>query len=330
MTTIKDNIRRVASALGCRLPAPRFLSPRLPAILVYHGVPRCGPSVSAEIFERQLLFLKQRYELVSWERLGLPRSRLNKLQVVLTFDDGFRNNAEVVAPILRRHRIPAVFFVCSRHAEPGRYLWFSYLRALEKWFKGAGFQFRGRYFDMGASKRQSSVAELWSLLLDLRPHPGAMYRAIEEECPRLQDFAPESDLADCFAGMSAEQVEELSRDPLFTIGIHTVDHPYLTKCDADEAGRQMEDNKLWIERLTQKKCDLLAYPLGDYSADVLRHCERLNLRWGFSVENSIEGDPRLQLLRVGIYHPSLDELGFKVRWGRMLMHAHRYGYLVNH
>jgi peptidoglycan/xylan/chitin deacetylase (PgdA/CDA1 family) len=330
VTTIKNSFRFIAAAVGSRLPATRFLSPRHPVILVYHGVPRKGPGLSGEIFERQLRFLEQRFELVSWEQLGVERSLLAKVRVVLTFDDGFRNNAEVVAPILRRHNIPAVFFLCSRHAEQGRYLWFSYLRALERWFKGHGFPFRGQYFKMATRERRSSVALLESLLVALRPHPQAMDQAIQEELPRLESFVPEADLTDSIAGMSAEQAAELAADPLFTLGIHTVDHPYLTECDAQEIERQIADNKGWIERLTGKTCDLIAYPLGELNPQVLKSCEKLNLRYGFTVQKRIDGDAQLQLLRVGVYQHSLDELGFKVRWGGLLTRVQSQGYLVTH
>lgn len=33
----------------------------------------------------------------------------------ITFDDGFRDNFEVAAPILRRHRLPATFFVTASY-----------------------------------------------------------------------------------------------------------------------------------------------------------------------------------------------------------------------
>src|SRR5579859_1799198 len=199
-------IRQLVARIGWRMPLSQPLSPRGPVVLTYHGIPSRGlpEEIDAATFERQMVFLKAHFDLVSPDSLAIRSGSSKKRnQVLLTFDDGFRNNAEVVAPILRRYPVPAVFFVCSRHAEPGRYLWFSYLRALERWFKGDGFQFRGRYFEMSASKRQSSVAELRSLLLGLRPHPTAMYQAIEAECPQLKDFVPESDFADRFAGMSA-------------------------------------------------------------------------------------------------------------------------------
>jgi peptidoglycan/xylan/chitin deacetylase (PgdA/CDA1 family) len=328
---MKNVVRQLAAKVGWRLPLSRVLSGRRPAILTYHGIPRHGQAgeVDAATFERQMVFLKAHFDLVSWEQLATARTGLSPVQVLLTFDDGFRNNAEVVAPILRRHRIPAVFFVCSRHAEPHKYLWFSYLRALEQWYPGNALSFRGQLFDMSPSRRASSAAQLRSALLNLRPHPGAMYKAIEMECPRLEDFAPASGLADRSAGMTDQQVKELSSDPLFTIGIHTVDHPYLTKCEPAEMTRQIEDNKRWVQQLTSRNCDLIAYPLGDHCGQVLKICQRLHLRYGFTVEKSIEGDAELQLFRVGIYRPSLDELGVKVRWGRLITRLQSHGYLAS-
>jgi hypothetical protein len=277
-----------------------------------------------------MVFLKRNFEVVPWEQLEIRRARRDKLRVVLTFDDGFRNNAEVVAPILRRHGIPAVFFVCSRHAEPGRYVWFSYLRALERFFQKDGFRFRGQHFDMTAPRRHDSVAQLWSLLLTLKPHPAAMYQAIEEECPRLEEFAPLAELEDEFAGMSPEQVKKLAADSLFTVGIHTVDHPFLTECAAAEIRRQIGNNKAWIEQHTGKKCELIAYPSGDFNSEVLEICGDLRLRYGFSVCKKIDGHADMQLLRVGIYRESLDELGFKVRWGHLLTRMQSQGYLAAH
>src|SRR5882724_3584708 len=110
------------------LPLLRVLSSRSPIVLLYHGVPRRDDDsyITETVFEQHILLLKRYCDFATPQSLGARRNPLDKVRVLLTFDDGMRNNAVVVAPILRQHKVPAVFFVCSRHATPGKYLWFVY------------------------------------------------------------------------------------------------------------------------------------------------------------------------------------------------------------
>lgn len=112
-------------------------------------------------------------------------------------------------------------------------------------------------------------------LLHLEPHPVAMYDAIENELPHLEDFVNPTELSDNFAGMTEEQVGELAAHPLFSVGVHTVDHPFLTKCDSEEAFRQIKDNKTWIEEVTNGRCEAIAYPVGEYNREIVEQCRAL-------------------------------------------------------
>src|SRR5688572_20062796 len=78
---------------------------RTPVVLLYHGVPRTSerPHLDAAAFDQHVAFLKQHFAPVPITAAG---ERSLKARVILTFDDGFRNNCEVVAPILRRHGVP--------------------------------------------------------------------------------------------------------------------------------------------------------------------------------------------------------------------------------
>src|SRR4051812_47600033 len=93
-----------------------------PRILMYHGVPRrCAGEL-----ERQLRYLRRNFEVVSMGALvDAVRSGVPSLarKVVLTFDDGLRNNVTVVYPLLKRLALPATFYVCPRLADTGRWLW---------------------------------------------------------------------------------------------------------------------------------------------------------------------------------------------------------------
>ncbi len=290
-------------------------------VCLYHGVPGTATTdgVDGAVFERHMRFLKQHCEFVRPADEGRRRKGHDRLRILLTFDDGFRNNAEVVAPILRRHGIPAIFFVTSRHTEAGRYLWFSYLWALEKHFKGDGFLLRGDFIDMRANQRAESVDRLRRDLLALTPHPTAMYDVIDNELPPLQDFVEAHELTGSYAGMTTEQIGELaSDDRLFTIGGHTVDHPFLTRCLPGEARRQMADNRTWLEELTSRPCATLAYPSGDYNDEVVDTCRAVGFNRGYATTPIARRDKQFEVPRMGIYSPSVDVLGFKIQWGNVL------------
>jgi peptidoglycan/xylan/chitin deacetylase (PgdA/CDA1 family) len=308
--------------LASRIPGGRLVAPRTPVILLYHGVPASADDdMCGAVFDEHLAFLKQHCEFVPPTHVEERRRPSDRLRVVLTFDDGFRNNAEVAAPILRRHGVPALFFVTSRHTTPGKYLWFSYLRALERWFPGDGLTFRDTWFDMLPAARGRSIERLQGTLLELTPHPAAMYEAIESELPRLEEFVNPQSLADSYAGMTADQVAELAADPLFSFGIHTADHPFLTKCDRVEALQQVQRNRRWLEDVCGRPCDAIAYPSGDYNDEILEICRQARVKRGYAVIPRSSSCSDMEIPRFGIYAASTAALRFKAHWGAMLRRA---------
>jgi len=69
--------------------------------------------VRPEDLERQLRFLTRYFRPVGLE--AFLAGSLTARSVLVTIDDGYASTLEVAAPLLRRHRVPAVLFVC-----PGR------------------------------------------------------------------------------------------------------------------------------------------------------------------------------------------------------------------
>jgi len=293
---------------------------RTPSVLLYHGVSRtsrCG-EVDAARFETQVLFLKRHFAFIHPDQVGTRRAFGTRIQVLLTFDDGFRNNAEVVAPILRRNSVPAIFFISSRHVTPGKYLFSAYLTMLLRNFKANGFNVRGEFMDMRPNHRRETLRRLTRWLSQLKPYPTALYRVLDEELPRLEEFVTPEEIRDGCAGMTEDQVHEVASDPLFRVGAHTVDHPRLEECERDEALRQITENKLWLERVSGQACDTVAYPYGNYKRETIELCRLAGLHRGYAVLQKFISDPDWEIPRIGIYSPSVDVLGFKVVWARAL------------
>ena len=91
-------------------------------ILMYHGVARQGAGELAA----QLRYLATHFKVVSLETM-LDRIMNGSYpladEIVLTFDDGLRNNLTVVYPVLRELQLPATMFVCPALVESGEWLW---------------------------------------------------------------------------------------------------------------------------------------------------------------------------------------------------------------
>jgi peptidoglycan/xylan/chitin deacetylase (PgdA/CDA1 family) len=324
-----NNVLRLGLRLGYTIPAPLspLLAGREPGVLLYHGVPRRSPEQSGKYhfdgaaLERQVVHLQERFEFIHPEEVFLPRSIWRRKAVLLTFDDGLRNNATVAAPILARHRVPALFFVCGGHVGNDGVLWFSYLHALEHCFPPGSFTFRGERCDMSPAKRRTTVAWLRKCLLGLRPHPTAMVSAIRDELPPLESFVSETDRLDWYAGMTEEQIAEIGDNPLFVLGAHTVDHPMLTYCEPAEAARQMGDNKRFLERVSKKAVTAISYPSGDYDSAVVELSKRLGFGAGYAVVPLLGKFLSFEIPRSGVYQSAEEVAAFKAMWSRRRTHC---------
>jgi peptidoglycan/xylan/chitin deacetylase (PgdA/CDA1 family) len=104
-------------------------------VLTYHRVGP-GPAVhdvdagvvttTAKTFDRQLDFLKRRFDVVNVEEVAeaaaggapLPPSPL-----AITFDDGYKDNFDVALPLLRKHNLTATFFIATQYVDERRLFW---------------------------------------------------------------------------------------------------------------------------------------------------------------------------------------------------------------
>jgi peptidoglycan/xylan/chitin deacetylase (PgdA/CDA1 family) len=124
---LKNGVYRLIGETMNEIGASDGNGDRTLRVLMYHKVNDLSPNpttVPTEVFAEQMAFLGELgYLPVSLEAvrdhyaLGaeLPRGA-----VLITFDDGYRDNLENALPILRRHGYPAVLFVPIGFLDDGR------------------------------------------------------------------------------------------------------------------------------------------------------------------------------------------------------------------
>jgi peptidoglycan/xylan/chitin deacetylase (PgdA/CDA1 family) len=112
-----------ASVMGGLCSAPR----KGLRILLYHsiGAPVNGDKkdifcLSAQLFEEQMAELSNHN---SFETISLPRvSTLEEMHgVAVTFDDGYKDNLSVAAPILEKYKIPFTVFATTSYIREGAF-----------------------------------------------------------------------------------------------------------------------------------------------------------------------------------------------------------------
>ena len=88
-----------------------------------------------------------------------------------------------------------------------------------------------------------------------------------------------------------------------------------------EAERQLRDNKVRLEEITGRSCTTVAYPSGDYNADVLDVVRAIGFDSAFATTPSVRQDRAFEISRMGIYAASVEAMGFKIFWGDALRSA---------
>ncbi|XXF79959.1 polysaccharide deacetylase family protein [Myxococcaceae bacterium GXIMD 01537] len=246
-----------------------------PVILFYHKVQQEPAGVwgervlDAEEFERHVAFLAREYEPLHLPALMDALRRREPLPpraVVLTFDDGYRNNLRVAAPILRRYRVPATLFVATGLVGTGAWMWAYELEHVFSRYPLSRIQECARhpvvahFCSLGLDKRVTMLACVEYLKLMPASEQQAVLARLRETLPVAQDEENRF--------LSWDEVRELRDTYGFEIGAHTASHAILTRQSPEEVERELRECRDTLERELGARPTLFAYPNGDTNAEV--------------------------------------------------------------
>ena len=245
----------------------------LGVILTFHHVrpdalsilpENAGLSITPDFLEAVLKLLRKLdYDILP---LGHVAARLNAPETarpfaVLTFDDGYRDNRDYAAPILRRYAAPHTMFVCSGFAERTAPLWWLDLEAAVMRLDRVRLALPGGDFTAETGTLDAKIAGLRALYWRLRQEDESTLRAAVSTLAREAGVDSEARIAELC--MDWEELRAFSDNLLVNIGAHTLTHPRLAKLDADSARLEMAGSRDRI--LSEMGIDArhFAYPVGD-------------------------------------------------------------------
>jgi len=183
--------------------------------------------------------------------------------VCFTLDDGYRDNRDFAAPVMREFAAPYTVYVASDFANGiGRLWWVALERVIAK-TATVEFTDNGvtRRLDTGTLQgKQAAFVELHEWLRHL-PDSGAIHREIGALRQRydVDDSAISRELC-----LSWDELKAFAdSDPLLTVGTHTITHDNLAKQSEAAARNELTTNRADIEAALQRPVKHLAYPYGD-------------------------------------------------------------------
>lgn len=193
---------------------------------------------SLKQFELEIDKILQLYEPVT---VGLLRETLRQNRekpiVHFTFDDGFRACYDIIMPILLRKGIPATFFINSATID------------------NKELMFRCKA----------------SLLCETVELQKKVFNINYKNRAALDDWAEEANVF--FDDYLKKEQPYLNEDQLrslvkhgFSLGSHSIDHPYYHEISLEEQIRQTVESQYFVRKFYQKE-RLFAFPFTDYKVE---------------------------------------------------------------
>jgi peptidoglycan/xylan/chitin deacetylase (PgdA/CDA1 family) len=201
------------------------------------------------------------FEIVSLDEASRRlQERASGRFACLTFDDGYRDNLDLLLPILREREACATVYVTSGFIDGTTALWWHVVEAVLQLHSPFALVLGGTEHDWRSDTpqlRQVAYRESCALLR------GAS-QADRERC--LDGIAqryrvdPKQLTADQM--MNWDMLRQLAESGLVDIGAHTVNHPVLSGLPREVVRRELADSRSRIQEMIGRPVVHFAYPYG--------------------------------------------------------------------
>jgi peptidoglycan/xylan/chitin deacetylase (PgdA/CDA1 family) len=287
-------------------------------VVTYHriGEPALGEfydgvyAATPEAFRTQVTHLRDRFQVIGLDELeALADSgfAVERPTVLITFDDGYRDNFEVAFPILQQLGVPATFFIPTKFFEVSQLPWWDHTAYVIKRSERKQIALdwpEAVVIDLPRGPRTSAIMAVIRLYLDGKILDEAQFRAHLEE--RASVVVDEEALGRSLL-MSWDQVRRLSTSGM-AIGAHSHSHHRLSALSEADQRFELLESKRILERELGREVKALAYPFGwsdTYDERTKRQAREAGYRLAFSSKEGVNrpgaSDPwELHRLGVGI------------------------------
>jgi peptidoglycan/xylan/chitin deacetylase (PgdA/CDA1 family) len=237
--------------------------------LIYHAVSdrslpyidHIYPPVKTDRFEEALKYLKNHYNIITYEQLHTHRiegKQLPDKALHLSFDDGYIECYTLVRPLLKKYNIPCTFFITS------------------DWIDDKGMFYRNKVGLCIEKLSGLMEMEVFRLLSDINHIFGTELKTksdfsrwvkpmVQADVERIDRICEVFDvkwmrmIQDEPFYLTSAQIK-LMADEGFTIGSHTQSHPKLVQVTPEEMEKEIVESSRTIQKITDAEIIPFAFP----------------------------------------------------------------------
>ncbi len=257
------------------------------AILLYHRVMELESdpqslSVSPANFDAQLSYLKKNYRVLNveeWQECLISKKRFPSNSVLITFDDGYADNFLYALPILEKHGVQALFYICTGNLNTDQEFWWDGLERiilLNKKFPDSIELNIGRQILKRNAKESVEDFYLRALPVFRNLAPDIRDQKISELAQACGNPPPR----ETHRSMTFMELKSLSASPSAVIGAHTHRHASLASLEMVEQRKEIEQSLNILNSELSLRVKHFSYPFGtkiDYNENSIKICKELGL-----------------------------------------------------
>jgi peptidoglycan/xylan/chitin deacetylase (PgdA/CDA1 family) len=210
----------------------------------------------------------------------IVRGTIPEKAVIITFDDGYKDNYEIAFPILKKYNAPATIFLATGSIEEKKLFWWDLVNyaLFHTEMESIDMDDIGTYqlnSDENKSKAGLNIQE------KLKKMDNNKKESVIDELINLTDVNIPEKLGKKYI-LSWNEIKKMNKNGI-DFGSHTVNHPILTNISLDEAKWEIENSKSCIEENIGTEVKSFAYPNGDFNQRISSLVENLGFTSSVSV-----------------------------------------------
>lgn len=247
-------------------------------ILCYHGVTKeksvgienySQKHIHYETFKKQLKIIKNSCQVISMNdviHIYKNKVKIKDKLLAITFDDGFKNNIEVAAPILDNYNFEATFYVTSGLINTNNLFWVDQLENSINSLEGRNLKImiKGKSLDFPIKSRKNKIETLNKIKTYCK-------NSMITEKNRVVDFLNQLSCSDHtntrgienYNLMNWSDIITINQSNNFIIGGHSLKHDLFSKIEREsDLERDIKLSLELIQKKLKKKIIHYSYPEG--------------------------------------------------------------------